>query len=182
VQTTQVNGGSAQRSRVTSVTVTFSAAVTLPANAAQAFRLTRTGLGTPTGDVTLAVDLTGSTATQTVARLTFSGALTESGSLADGNYTLTVLGSQVSAGGQLLDGNGDGQPGGDFSLALHRLFGDNDGDRDVDSLDFFQLRSTYGLAASAPGYLAAFDFNGDGFVDALDFFQFRTRFGTTLAP
>src|SRR5207253_806127 len=84
-----VNNGAAQRSRVTSVTVTFNTVVTFAGSPASAFRLTRTGPGAP-ADVTLAVDLTGGTALQTVARLTFSGSLTEFGSLSDGNYALTV--------------------------------------------------------------------------------------------
>jgi hypothetical protein len=176
----RVNDGSAQRSLVTSRAVTFSNLVALPADPAAAFRLTRLGPGGPTGDVTLAVDLSGSTAAQTVARLTFGGPLTEFGSLSDGNYHLTVLGSQVNSSGVALDGDGDGVPGGDNVSTLYRLFGDVNGDRSVDGLDFFQLRSTFNQASADPGFLAYLDFNGDGVVDGLDFFQFRTRFNTTL--
>src|SRR5206468_941813 len=97
-----VNAGQAnltQRSMVTSVTVTFSGLVTFTGSAANAFQLARTGPGTPNGNVTLAVDLSGSTGTQTVAKLTFSGSLTEgANSLIDGNYTLTVFSSQVQGG------------------------------------------------------------------------------------
>src|SRR5205807_4185167 len=74
VQSVTTDNGTAQRSMVRSVTVTFSGLVTFAGPAANAFQLTRTGPGA-TGNVTLAVDLSGSTATQTVARLTFSGAL-----------------------------------------------------------------------------------------------------------
>jgi hypothetical protein len=175
-----VNGGAAQRSRVTELTVTFNAPATLPADPAAAFRLTRTGPNGPTGDVALAVDLSASTAAQTVARLTVSGPLTESGSLIDGTYQLTVLGAQVSAGGQPLDGDGNGTPGGDHALALYRLYGDANGDRRVDNADFFLFRSTFGRATGDPLYLAYFDVNGDGRVDNADFFQLRARFGTTL--
>jgi hypothetical protein len=175
-----VNGGAAQRSRVTELTVTFNGVATLPANRADAFRLTRTGPGTPAGDVALAVDLSASTAAQTVARLTFSGPLTESGSLIDGTYTLTALGAQVSAGGQPLDGDGNGAPGGDFAAALYRLYGDANGDRRVDNADFFLFRSTFGRATGDPLFLDFLDANGDGRVDNADFFQLRARFGTTL--
>jgi hypothetical protein len=175
-----VNGGATQRSRVTELTVTFNAVATLPADPAAAFRLARTGPGGPAGDVTLAVDLSGSTAAQTVARLTFSGPLTESGSLIDGTYRLTVLGAQVSAGGQPLDGDGNGTPGGDRVEALYRLYGDGTGDRRVDNADFFLFRGTFGRATGDPMYLAYFDANGDGRVDNADFFQLRARFGTTL--
>jgi hypothetical protein len=75
---------------LTDLTVTFTGLATLPANPADAFRLTRTGPTGPTGDVTLAVDPSASNATQTVARLTFSGSFTASGSLVDGSYTLAT--------------------------------------------------------------------------------------------
>jgi hypothetical protein len=112
----QPNGhdGLAQRSRVTGVTVTFNAVVSLPADPAAAFRLTRTGPGGPTGHVALAVDLAASTAMQTVARLTLSGALTEFGSLIDGRYRLTVVAAQAAGFGQPLDGDANGVAGGDY--------------------------------------------------------------------
>src|SRR6185436_19196787 len=105
VQGVQVNDGSAQRSRVTSLTVTFSAVVTLPANAADAFRLVLVG-GKPVG-LSSTTSVVGGV-TQVV--LTFDAADTEYSSLHDGNYTLTVLGSQIFNGGGLLDGDGDGAP------------------------------------------------------------------------
>jgi hypothetical protein len=175
-----VNGGTAQRSRVTELTVSFNGPATLPTNPAAAFRLTRTGPVGPTGDVALAVDLSASTAARTVARLTFSGPLTESGSLLEGIYRLTVLSAQVSAGGVALDGDGNGTPGGDFATPLHRLYGDCDGDGRVDNADFFMFRSTFGRSAGDPLYMSFLDINGDGRVDNADFIQFRTRFG--IAP
>ena len=96
--------------------------------------------------------------------------------------TSTVLGSQVTGNGVLLDGDGDGQAGGDSVTQLHRLFGDSDGDRDVDSLDLFKVFTAFGKPASDPGFLAYFDFDGDGDVDSLDLFRFYQRFGTTLGP
>jgi hypothetical protein len=66
-------------------------------------------------------DLTLSTATRTIARLTFAGGLTENGSLSDGLYRLTVLSAQVTGFGQSLDGDSDGSAGGDLTLDLYRL-------------------------------------------------------------
>src|SRR5262249_7977062 len=104
-----------QRSMVTSVTVAFSGPVTLVGPAAAAFQLARTGPGGTLGNVTLAVELSGSTATQTIARLPFSGALPEgAGSFIDGNYPLTILSNQVNGGLR----------GGDNVSNLHRLYGD----------------------------------------------------------
>jgi hypothetical protein len=160
-----VNDGAAQRSRVDSLTVTFSEIVTLGSGA---FVLTRTGPGTPTGPVTVAVDTSGSTPTQTVAQLTFSGSLTEFSSLVDGLYTLTVVAAQVTdAAAQTLFG-------GDYAFDLHRLFGDIDGDRDVDATDFGAFRAAFGTTSDA------FDFDDDGDVDAADFGAFRQRFGTSV--
>jgi autotransporter-associated beta strand protein len=175
-----VNGGAAQRSRVTEITVTFDTVVTFAGAPAAAFRLTRTGPGGPPADVVLAVDLSGSTATQTVARITFSGPVTNFGSLVDGRYTFTVLSTQVTVGGEALDGDGDGTPGGDNVSALHRLFGDVTGEGTVNGADFNPFRIAFGSGPGNPNYLAAFDFDGDGFVIGSDFNQFRTRFGLSI--
>ena len=58
-----------------------------------------------------------------------------------------------------------------------RLFGDGDGDRDVDGLDRDLFRSAFGTSAGDAGYLWYFDFDGDGDVDGLDNGQFNRRFG-----
>ena len=65
---------------------------------------------------------------------------------------------------------------------MFRLFGDANGDRQVDNADFFAFRGSFSLASGQAGYLAFFDVNGDARVDNLDFFQLRTRFGITLGP
>ncbi|MBX7106090.1 MAG: right-handed parallel beta-helix repeat-containing protein, partial [Gemmataceae bacterium] len=101
VASVTINEGSAQRSRVTSLTVNFTGAVSLPAVPADAFRLVRQYDGAA---VALQAKLAGNSAV-----LTFTSGPLEAGSLADGKYTLTVRGSQVLKG--LLDGNGDGTPG-----------------------------------------------------------------------
>src|SRR5206468_8677852 len=137
---------------------------------AQAFQVARTGPGTPTGNVTLSVDLSGSTATQTVARLTFGGPLTEAGSLKDGNYTLTVFGAQVTGpGGLALDGDNNGVAGGDFYYGtdqaferFYRLFGDADGNHTVDAADLNLFRAAFGSTDPT------FDVNSDGVINALD--------------
>jgi len=175
----QVNGGSAQRSRVTSLSTTFNTVVSFTGPTAAAFRLTRQGGG----------DVGGFTATsQTVGGATvvtlngFTGAQTESGSLADGVYTLTVFANQVTdAFGQFLDGNGDGTPGDNYVSPttgpnrIHRLFGDSDGDGDADGLDFAALRLAF-----AVGNTLAFDADGDGQLTAADVAAFRERFGSVV--
>jgi hypothetical protein len=175
----KVNDGSAQRSRVTSVTVKFIELVSFSGAPANAFTLTG-----PNGAVTLAVDLTGSTPIQTVAKLTFSGATTtDFTSLKDGRYNLTVSAAQVTdLAGNALDGDGNGIGGDNYVEVgapgsghnLFRLFGDADGNGFVDGIDFGAFRASFGTAS------AIFDFDSGGFVDGLDFGQFRTRFGSGI--
>jgi hypothetical protein len=115
---------------------------------------------------------------RTVAVLTFSGTDIIGGSLADGSYTLAIRADWVrDASGRELDGDGDGIAGGDRTAAFFRLFGDSDGDRDVDWLDRDLFRSALGNSIGDAGYLWFFDFDGDGDVAGLDNGQFNRRFG-----
>jgi parallel beta-helix repeat protein len=170
VQSVVIDNGTAQRSLVRSITVTFSGLVTFTGPITNAFQLKRTGPGT-TGVVTLAVDVSGSTATQTDARLTFSGSLTEgANSLVDGNYTLTVFSAQVQGGLQ----------GGDNTTNLFRLYGDVNGDKAVDGFDLTAFRSAFGSVQGNASYVPFLDFNGDGAIDGADLTAFRNRFGVIL--
>ena len=82
----------------------------------QAFTLIRTGGGSVSFTATVSVQNGG-----TVVTLDhFTGPETEFGSLADGRYTLTALASQISAGGQALDGDADGTPAAILSSATRR--------------------------------------------------------------
>jgi len=176
----KVNDGSAQRSRVTSLTVTFSEAVTFPSGVGAAFQLNRTGPGTPTGAVNLSAVQSGSDVTLTFLS---GGAVNvdPGSSLADGVYQLTIVANNVQGAGGKLDGDGNGTAGDDFLSPLtgpgrlHRLFGDVDGDGDVDAQDFGAFRAAFGGTSNL-----AFDFDGDGDVDAQDFGQFRSRFGSSV--
>jgi subtilisin family serine protease len=163
-----VNNGAAQRSAVTTLTVTFDRVVTLPSPNANAFTVTG-----PAGNVSI----TANSATiggVTVATITFLSPLN------DGDYTLRVLGSQISAGGVNLDGDGDAVPGGDAVLGFYRLFGDANGDRQVDVADLTQFAASFGLISGQAGYAPYFDANGDNSVDVVDLNQFGMRFGTVL--
>jgi autotransporter-associated beta strand protein len=173
VESVVVNDGSAQRSKVTSLTVTFSEVVTL---ADGAFELRQQGGGAVSLNVSSSV-VNG----KTVAVLTFTGAGIIGGSLADGNYTLTVNSAVVHDGfGQALDGDGDGISAGDRVDAFFRLFGDADGDRDVDRRDQALFRRTFRKRTGQAGFLAFFDFDGDGDVDKRDQKQFNRRRGQVL--
>jgi hypothetical protein len=175
VQSRIIDDGSGQRSMVRTLRVVFDGAVTFVGAPAAAFTLTRTGGG--------AAGFTVATATVsgvTVATLTVTGAETLNGSLVDGRYTLTVLGNQVQNATGLLDGDGNGTPGGDNVSQLHRYYGDVNGDGTVNGLDFGPFRTAFGTSVGNPAYLDYLDFNNDGAINGLDFGPFRDRFGIPL--
>jgi hypothetical protein len=171
VTSLQVNDGSPQRSRVTSLTITFDNAPTLPINPADGFQLQRQS---DSQIVSLIANVSGNSVT-----LTFAGGPLDFGSLADGRYTLTAWASKILN----LDGNGDGVFGDDYQLVgtpangLFRLFGDADGNALVNAEDFLQFRNAFGFTGPS-----IFDFNNDNFTGAADFAEFRVRFGTSLIP
>jgi hypothetical protein len=170
VQSVMVNDGSAQRSMVTSLTVTFSIVVHLDPGA---FELVRQDGSVIQFQVAQTV-----VGGHSVDTLTFVGAGILGGSLADGHYTLTIHGGLVHDDfGQALDGAGTGVAGSDRVDTFFRLFGDSDGDGHVGLDDLRSLVSTLGKHAGDPGYLWYFDYNGDGAVDLADLAQFLRRFG-----
>jgi O-glycosyl hydrolase len=169
IESVVINSGAAQRSRVTQTTVTFDTQVD-PSLLANAFTLTRSPDGATVGTVGVTVSVVNG---KTVAGLTFSGTNTDFGSLADGRWTLTVDHTKVrSADGVLMTA--------DFTQHLHRLFGDSDGNGNVDVLDLANFRQSFGTISGQPGYVDYFDFDANGTVDVLDLAQFRQRFGHVL--
>jgi hypothetical protein len=180
VTSVRVNDGAAQRSRITSLTITFDSIVTFESTVAEAFSLFRNG-GKPVSFKASSSVVNGVTV---VTLNNFTGSSTQFGSLADGRYTLTALSSHISANGLALDGDGDGQPGGNYVFGdgqgLFRMFGDINGDRQVDGADFGALSFTYGSLANQSNFLWFLDVNGDGQIDGFDFSQFSGRYNTVL--
>ncbi len=165
-----VNDGSAQRSMVNSLTVTFSTVVRLDPGA---FELARQGGGVTDLNVAEAI-VDG----QSVDTLTFVGAGIIGGSLADGHYTLTIHGNLVhDSFGQALDGAGTGVAGSDHVESFFRLFGDSDGDGHVKGRDLLRFLGAFGSRKGDPDYLWYFDYDGNGRVDLGDLFQLLVRFG-----
>lgn len=90
-------------------------------------------------------------------------------SLPDGHYIFTLNGLKIRNDyGQRLGAN--------YTSTFHRLFGDDDGDGDVDYTDFSRFRTSYGTALSQAFYTAHFDWDNDGDIDLLDFQQFYARY------
>lgn len=168
VESVVVNDGSDQRSMVNRVTVTFGGAAVLDPGAIE-LRRQDGSLVDARVDVSLANG-------KTVAVLTFAGPEFVGGSVADGQYTLTVRADRVhDRWGRELDGDGDGVAGGDRAETFHRLFGDSDGDRDVDRADLERMLATFGRPAGDPAFLWYFDADADGDVDGLDMAEFNKR-------
>jgi autotransporter-associated beta strand protein len=187
---------SGQRSLVRQIEVVFDSPVYFAANAVLPFRVERLGPPTltwynrslPAGAVPLTVArwLVNGTTGQTTVVLRFAAsALVEFGSLVDGNYRQTLNGNAVAllfgGSGVAVDGDGNGTAGGDRVHAFHRLFGDRDGDRDVDQDDFNAFRDGFQVNSSSPNR-RYFDFDGDGVVfgDTTDRDEFNKRFFSSI--
>jgi hypothetical protein len=165
-----VDDGSAGRSRVTGLTVTFHRQVTLdPA----AFTLARRGSPTGTTSGVTAANPSGDGQTYV---LSFDPAALQFNSLPDGVYDLTAGAAAVrDAGGGTFAQNADAV------FTFHRLFGDSDGNKTVNTLDYARFKNAFGSSSGAAGYNADFDFDGNGTVNTLDYAQFKLRFGTLFS-
>jgi hypothetical protein len=165
VLSVQVNDGSAQRSMVTSVTVTFSQPVTLLDPGAFEIRTGTTSLF-PT-DLTISGN-------QVVIRFTgLTGVV--AGSLADGRYTLIEHQGKIHGGPNYL-------VQADHRDAFFRLYGDVNGDARVDNTDRTAFLAAYRSRKGMANYCWYFDVNNDGFIDSVDYYQFQQRYGSSLAP
>src|SRR5262249_6889286 len=149
-KTVIINGGAAQRSRVTTIEVDFDQVVTLPAAPETAFQLQQQGSGNLVG-LTAAVD---NSSGKSKVTLTFTGALWDLGPLQDGRFDLPVFASKVSGTGGQLDGDCNGVGGDNFVLmttpnptlppvGIFRFFGDRDGDGDTDAANFLSFRNVF---------------------------------------
>ncbi|MFL5330841.1 MAG: hypothetical protein ACJ8C4_18235 [Gemmataceae bacterium] len=147
VSAIQVNDGSAQRSQVTSLQVTFNQLVSLTSGA-----FTISG---PAGSMSYTLSTSLSTPTQTVAVFSFL-------QLADGRYQFHMPAQEItnSAGQHLTT---------DYQYDFHRFFGDANGDATVDQTDYLVFRNSIGTSDPI------FDFNNDNAVDQSDYLAFRDR-------
>jgi arylsulfate sulfotransferase len=171
VESVIVNDGSAQRSMVNQITVTFDGAAILDPGAIELRRQDGSLVGAQ-----LSIFLVDG---KTAALLTFAGPEFVGGSLADGSYTLTVRADRVhDRWGRQLDGDGDDSAGGNHVDDVFRLFGDSDGDSDVDLYDLGRFVSTLGRRPGDPHYLWYMDWNGDDRVGLLDVLAFAHRIGS----
>ncbi|WP_419580315.1 beta strand repeat-containing protein [Stieleria magnilauensis] len=181
VESIVVNDGSNSRSLITSVTVRFVSKVDHAA-LVNAFSLTNIDTNVAVGMISVAAsDEVGKTS----AVLTFSGESTHPGSnsLDDGNYRLDILSNQVVTAGNnamladfLFGGQKANAPNNDH---FFRLYGDTDGDGDVDGQDYGRFGLTFLRHTGDPAYNSSLDYDLDGDIDGQDYGRFGLRFLTT---
>jgi hypothetical protein len=182
---------------ITQMVVNFSEPVTFAGgDVTAAMTLTRTSInslstgGGTTGAVGLVHSILGGPVSSVTVTFVTSSNQTEFGSLRDGFYDFTIDADLISGPGGLLDGennpafpSGNGTAGGDYVLTgntlnkFFRLFGDKNGNGQVDLSDFAALRSVINLT-----YDFAFDFDNSGMPTPPglgDFAEFRRRFNAT---
>ena len=165
VKSVAINDGSAQRSEVRSLTVTFDTLVTLDAGA---FRVTRSN-GVIAGITKAVTQVNGET--QVVLKFTSTG--TYAGSLVDGNWTLKVFKARVHRADNHAVVMDD-----DALTPFFRLYGDANGDRTVDATDQAAFAAAFGQTDVTS--LATFDVNRDGKIAAFDQTVFNRRLGHTI--
>ena len=178
VEQVSVGDGSEARSMVTQVVVTFDQILVLDAGV---FSVQQRGATGGPVDVSYTTSDVGG---KTVATLTFSGAFVESsGSLADGNYDLTIDATKARTATDVpLDGDRDGTAGGDYQLgtaaadAFFRLFGDRDGSRSVGLIDYAYLLNTFGKRTGDEAFDPQFDHDISGSVGFLDYAFFLEQY------
>ncbi|MCX6879255.1 MAG: fibro-slime domain-containing protein [Verrucomicrobia bacterium] len=171
----EINGGAVQRSRVTTVSATFSGDVAASLKATDLVLCNLTaGFDIPPEIQSLTWD-----AALNQATWTFSTIVNQA--LPQGNYIGWIKTPfSPPAGGLACLANSPLPP--DFVFGFHVYFGDVDGDRDVDFRDNCFLRDTWNLAIPAADFNAAFDFNLDGSINATDGPVFQTNYFTTFPP
>ena len=175
VTSVDMNFGEAQRSAVGTIDVMFDGDVDVASNAVTAIQRSN-ATGVTNQSVTANVFAVYHEAdNQTVATIQFDSHVRNSQNmLVDGNYQVTLNASGVTRDGFPMSADyviGDQESDDFFSL-----FGDSDGDRDVDGVDFRAFAQTYFKQEGNAAYNAALDYDADGDVDSSDFRFFARNY------
>lgn len=173
----QISDGSEQRSSVDSISIRFDGEVSIEPNAFSVQQRSTVNAETfEPVNISVTELLDGG---DTVATIQFQSHVREGGDiLVDGNYELQVAGHLVSKEGIPLGTDfvfGDKEEDGLFSL-----YGDTDGDRDIDVFNLLAFRQTYGTSEGETGFEWSLDYDANGTVNIFDLLDFRKNYGTVL--
>jgi surface-anchored protein len=160
-----------QRSMVRGVQLTFDRPVTLTADAIAL--VLHAGVGALPGS-RMILNSTGTTTADAVWNVTFLGANVIGGSIADGEYDLTIDPAKVT------DGFGVHLTAAPPAFTFYRLLGDADGNRTVNNLDIVYVRRRLGTTQAAGDYLWLFDSDWNGTVNNLDVVNVKRNAGKTI--
>jgi len=163
-----IQEGALQRSMVTQLRVTFDDAVYGGASNVSMVLTDRiTGVRVPAGSAVLTGDGTNS--------WVWTFPTLPGGSLGDGIYLMELDGERLTdaAGNPVFLGAGT-------TATFHRLFGDVDGDRDVDFLDTFHFQRALNTSSGQSGFDSRFDADSNGVISGFDQAAFQKNYLTRL--
>ena len=172
----EVNFGETQRSAIESIDVVFDGEVNVADGAVSILQLSDASAPTNQAVTTNVITLYFPASDQTVSTIQFDSHVRNSDNiLVDGNYQVTVDSSLVTRSGAPMAEDyvfGDQEADGFYSF-----YGDADGDRDVDNVDFSIFVQTYFKRLDVDdAYNAIMDYDADGDVDNVDFSFFLGRY------
>ena len=177
----QIDSSATSRSNVRSLSLQFNQLID-HSTLADAFEVFNLDQNIPVGELVVNAD---DSAGHTSITIQFAGASTvpsmgtNGNSLTDGNYRLTIHSDsiQISNGQSMLADHRFGESPVD---QFFRLFGDSDGDRDVDGVDYGRFGATFLLNDQSSAFDARMDSDDDGDVDGQDYGRFGQNFLVTL--
>ncbi len=187
VQEVLINEGRSSRSQIESIRVTFNRLVDHQ-SLARAFQVQQLGDGQFFPSLSVAA---GDVDDRTEVTLTFAGEPGSSpdgfgGAFPDGYFSLRVSSSTIATPGDdplpMYEDYVFGGDAGDINPddTFFRLYGDSDGDADVDARDFAVFAQAFPSDPSVAAFDALLDHERDGDIDSRDLSELRLRFGKRL--
>ncbi|HZL34814.1 MAG TPA: dockerin type I repeat-containing protein, partial [Tepidisphaeraceae bacterium] len=176
IVTSIVGDGTAQRSEVRSYTVSFSEAVILGPGAFTLALLNTAGSGSGTNDGSAPTDESAGLSWTSADGgktwiITFSANTDLTHSLLDGIYSLTVHAAKVTDAA-----SGLVPMAADSNFTFHRLFGDINGDKTVNLIDYRAFKKAYLSISTSANWNPLFDTNGDGTINLTDYRAFKRNY------
>ena len=178
IDAVEVNSGESQRSSIESVNVVFDGEVDLADGAVNVVqRSTQTGETFEVVATSVSQEFANG---QTTATIEFdSHVRNDDNALVDGNYQLTLTADLVTQDGVPMSEDfvfGDVE-----TDQFYSFYGDADGDRDVDNVDFSFFIQTYFKQLGNATFNSAMDYDADDDVDNVDFSFFLGRYFKTMS-